>query len=173
MGWTEYQKCPSIFFTLCRYIDNVYMYLYRYIIQNFHHHSYGFQNLCQVEGGGIPFLQLPYAREFWNIWLQKFVVFLFFVIELIRFFENLNNVFSLMQNWKKFCSKLVTFFIELISFFDSKECEERAWSVRSNASLKNLGFSHAKRTMRGRDAEKSCRARTAQRQCAKRPMCCL
>ena len=26
-GWTEYQKCPSIFFILCGYIDHVYIYL--------------------------------------------------------------------------------------------------------------------------------------------------
>ena len=25
---TEYQKCPSIFFILCGYIDHVYIYLY-------------------------------------------------------------------------------------------------------------------------------------------------
>ena len=31
MGWdgTGYQKCPSIFFILCGYIDKVYTYLYR------------------------------------------------------------------------------------------------------------------------------------------------
>ena len=32
-GWvdgTEYQKCPSIFFILCGYIDHVYVYLYIY-----------------------------------------------------------------------------------------------------------------------------------------------
>ena len=29
-GWMGYQKCPSIFFILCRYIDKVYTYLYRY-----------------------------------------------------------------------------------------------------------------------------------------------
>ena len=30
-GWdgTEYQKCPSMFFILCGYIDKVYTYLYR------------------------------------------------------------------------------------------------------------------------------------------------
>ena len=28
MGWKEYQKCPSIFFILCGYIDHVYVYLY-------------------------------------------------------------------------------------------------------------------------------------------------
>ena len=28
MGWTGYQKCPSIFFILCGYIDHVYVYLY-------------------------------------------------------------------------------------------------------------------------------------------------
>ena len=28
-GWTEYQKCPSMFFILCRYIEHVYIYLYR------------------------------------------------------------------------------------------------------------------------------------------------
>ena len=27
-GWTEYQKCPLIFFILCRYIDKVYTYIY-------------------------------------------------------------------------------------------------------------------------------------------------
>ena len=26
--WTEYQKCPSIFFILCWYIDHAYVYLY-------------------------------------------------------------------------------------------------------------------------------------------------
>ena len=26
-GWTEYQKCPSNFFILCEYIENVYTYL--------------------------------------------------------------------------------------------------------------------------------------------------
>ena len=30
-GGTEYQKCPSIFFILCGYIDKVYTYLYIYI----------------------------------------------------------------------------------------------------------------------------------------------
>ena len=32
MGWdgTEYQKCPSNFFILCEYIENVYTYLYIY-----------------------------------------------------------------------------------------------------------------------------------------------
>ena len=29
-GWTGYQKCSSILFILCRYIDHVYMYLYIY-----------------------------------------------------------------------------------------------------------------------------------------------
>ena len=28
VGWTEYQKRPSIFFILCGYIDHVYVYLY-------------------------------------------------------------------------------------------------------------------------------------------------
>ena len=28
MGWTGYQTCPSIFFILCRYIDQVYIYSY-------------------------------------------------------------------------------------------------------------------------------------------------
>ena len=28
MDGTEYQKCPLIFFILCRYIDKVYAYLY-------------------------------------------------------------------------------------------------------------------------------------------------
>ena len=28
MDGTEYQKCPSIFIILCRYIDHVYIYLY-------------------------------------------------------------------------------------------------------------------------------------------------
>ena len=27
VGWTEYQKCPSIFFILCGYIGNVYTYI--------------------------------------------------------------------------------------------------------------------------------------------------
>ena len=27
VGWTEYQKCPSIFFILCKYIGKVYIYL--------------------------------------------------------------------------------------------------------------------------------------------------
>ena len=34
-GWmngTGYQKCPSIFFILCRYIDHIYIYIYIYII---------------------------------------------------------------------------------------------------------------------------------------------
>ena len=30
MGWTEYQKCPSIFFSLCGYIDHVDVYLHIY-----------------------------------------------------------------------------------------------------------------------------------------------
>ena len=29
MDGTEYQKCPSMFFILCGYIDKVYTYLYR------------------------------------------------------------------------------------------------------------------------------------------------
>ena len=28
MEWTEYQKCPLIFFILCTHIDKVYIYLY-------------------------------------------------------------------------------------------------------------------------------------------------
>ena len=50
MGWggwmdgTRYQKCPSIFFILCGYIDHASLYLYIYIVNNCHQHTYGFEN---------------------------------------------------------------------------------------------------------------------------------
>ena len=39
MGWdgTGYQKCPSIFFILCGYIDHVYVSLYIYIVKSCPH----------------------------------------------------------------------------------------------------------------------------------------
>ena len=54
MGWmdgwdgTEYQKCPSIFFILCGYIDklNTYLYILLKIVPNI---LMGFKILCQVE----------------------------------------------------------------------------------------------------------------------------
>ena len=40
-GWTEYQKCPSILFILCRYLEHVYM----KIVNNHDQQCYGFKNL--------------------------------------------------------------------------------------------------------------------------------
>ena len=56
-GWTEYQKCPSIFFILCRYIDHVYicLYIYIYIFKNCHQDSYGFKNLMSSLGSWQKF----------------------------------------------------------------------------------------------------------------------
>ena len=42
MGWMGYQKCPSNFCILCRYIEHVYTYLYIYT-QKLSPHSCGFQ----------------------------------------------------------------------------------------------------------------------------------
>ena len=55
MGWdgmgldgTGYQKCPSNFFILSDYLENVYTYIY--ILKNCHQHSYGFQNFMRSWG---------------------------------------------------------------------------------------------------------------------------
>ena len=48
-GWMEYQKCPSNFFILCEYIEDVYTYLYIFskIVTKI---LMDFKILCQVGG---------------------------------------------------------------------------------------------------------------------------
>ena len=72
-GWTEYQKCPSMFFILCRYIEHVYIYTYIYIYSIIAaNNPMGFKIWCQVGVWGTQFSKLPYVREFSNIWFQTY-----------------------------------------------------------------------------------------------------
>ena len=54
MGWTEYQKYPSIILILFEYIEHVYTYLdiYSKIVTNI---LMGFKISCQVGGRGQKF----------------------------------------------------------------------------------------------------------------------
>ena len=68
MGWTKYQKCPSMLFVLCGYIEHVSIYLI-YISKICHQHSYGFQNLISSCGCGSTIFEINLCT-----WVFKYLV---------------------------------------------------------------------------------------------------
>ena len=75
MGGTEYQKCPSMFFILCGYIEHIYIYLLVYILKSCHKHSYGFQKLMSSCEWGLKFSKSPNVGDF-SIFRSKSSLFL-------------------------------------------------------------------------------------------------
>ena len=70
---TEYQKCPSMFFILCAYIEHVYIYLLYILYYVYSLYIYskivtniliGFKIWCQVGVGVTLFFKLQNSREF-------------------------------------------------------------------------------------------------------------
>ena len=69
-GWdgAGYQKCPSMFFILCGYIEHVYVYLYIFS-KNFTNILMGLKIWCQVGGGvGVKIFKITIGR-----WLFYFL----------------------------------------------------------------------------------------------------
>ena len=77
-----------------------------------------------------------------QIFGSKLVI--YFLIEFIRFFENLKNVFC-HYKFQKIGTKLVTLFFEVIHFFDPKERDKRARSAWCDVNFKKMEFSRATR----------------------------
>ena len=88
------QKCPSMFFILCGYIEHGFIYK---IAQNI---LMGFNIWCQVGDGVTLFLKLPYSHEFSNILFHKRIFFEGYYRQkkCERFFENFINLIAL-KNW--------------------------------------------------------------------------
>ena len=125
----------SITCSICTYI---------YIVKNFHQHYFGFQILMSCWGWGMGEHHFQNYTMFvsFQIFGSKLVI--YFLIEFIRFFENLKNVFC-HYKFQKIGTKLVTLFFEVIHFFDPKERDKRARSAWCDVNFKKMEFSRATR----------------------------
>ena len=111
MGWMDgrYQKCPSIFFILTTTLCTSQIY-----VQSLSK-TLWFWNFAVMLGVRELYFWNYHIHVTFQIWGSKVVFFFFLLIGIhCFFFENLKNVFSHV-NWKKFRSKIFTFFLFFIN----------------------------------------------------------
>ena len=115
-GWTEYQKCPSIFFILCGYIGHVCIYTQIYSQKLSAQISCGFKILVKLGGGMQKFKNTLQVGFFKNRTKSRHSNF----TELERpFYEKFSIILLSCVHWgddmmiNKSHSKMIRFFLTL------------------------------------------------------------
>ena len=95
MGLNGVSKVSFNVFILCGYIEHayIYLYIYIYILENFHQHSYGFQNFMPSRVGDTIF-ETTLCTLVFRYFDQQVVFFVFVLNRIYPFYFNSKTLFA-------------------------------------------------------------------------------